>query len=303
MILALKPCLWEKLKTRITAPHFSHTKKVGLLHYDGSIPSVLNTDVKVLGKKHMYDGLVIKTKDQMNNLNLVQLFPERCTSCMGTDIRSRRSEGVKICRCGNIMTDASDADSSFQQSYGQAHSHHVGVKKDRPRKNSNNTYKRCNHFKYWLARLQGKERSKVTNIEIHQIKTQMIRMHLSCESLRLDQLKYLLKKLKMQRYYNNVHSIYYIITGKRFMYLKPYHEQKLMDLFLLIQEAFNSKCGKRVNMLSYLYLIKKFSEILGWTRIAKSLPLLKSQQKIKQQDEIWKKICSFTGLPFKRSIA
>ena len=48
---------------------------------------------------------------------------------------------------------------------------------------------------------------------------------------------------------------------------------------------------KRVNFLNYYYVLHKIFEIKNNTEFMKYCPLLKSTDKLIQQDMIWKQIC------------
>ena len=62
-------------------------------------------------------------------------------------------------------------------------------------------------------------------------------------------------------------------------------------MFMQIQDPFEKhKPPKRKNFLSYSYVLHKFFQILGLHEFAKYFPLLKSADKLRQQDEIFKKI-------------
>jgi hypothetical protein len=57
-----------------------------------------------------------------------------------------------------------------------------------------------------------------------------------------------------------------------------------------MQDPFNKFKGTRKNMLSYGYLLNKYFLILDLPEFAKYIKLLKSPEKLRQQDEIFKKI-------------
>ena len=68
-------------------------------------------------------------------------------------------------------------------------------------------------------------------------------------------------------------------------------EAKLRLMFSEIQEPFERNCPqKRKNFLSYSYVLYKFCELLGEDEYLPCFPLLKSKEKLKQQDSIWKGI-------------
>lgn len=64
-------------------------------------------------------------------------------------------------------------------------------------------------------------------------------------------------------------------------------------MFRDVQEPFNIHCPEsRKNFLSYSYVLYKFCELLGEDDFLPCFPLLKSKEKLYQQDVIWKKICN-----------
>jgi hypothetical protein len=65
----------------------------------------------------------------------------------------------------------------------------------------------------------------------------------------------------------------------------------LRQMFLQIQEPFEKHKPKdRKNFLSYSYVLHKFFQILSLPEYTKYFTLLKSPDKLRQQDEIFRKI-------------
>jgi hypothetical protein len=63
-------------------------------------------------------------------------------------------------------------------------------------------------------------------------------------------------------------------------------------MFAEIQEPFQrNKPPERKNFLSYSFTLYKFCELLGEDSMLVYFPLLKSNEKLYKQDQIWKKIC------------
>jgi hypothetical protein len=63
-------------------------------------------------------------------------------------------------------------------------------------------------------------------------------------------------------------------------------------MFKEIQEPFEKHCpANRSNFLSYSYVLYKFCELLEEDEYLPYFPLLKSKEKLRQQDMIWKNIC------------
>ena len=63
-------------------------------------------------------------------------------------------------------------------------------------------------------------------------------------------------------------------------------------MFKEIQTQCLNNCPEdRKNFLSYSYVLHKFCELLELDELLVYFPLLKSREKLQQQDFIWKKIC------------
>ena len=70
-------------------------------------------------------------------------------------------------------------------------------------------------------------------------------------------------------------------------------EERLRIMFKDIQKPFDDNCPtERKNFLSYSYVLYKFCELLSEDKYLKYFPLLKSKEKLYQQDLIWNKICN-----------
>ena len=70
-------------------------------------------------------------------------------------------------------------------------------------------------------------------------------------------------------------------------------ENKLRNMFKEIQEPFIETCPKDIkNFLSYSYVLHKMCQLLSLDEFLTCFPLLKSREKLKEQDIIWEKICN-----------
>ena len=84
-----------------------------------------------------------------------------------------------------------------------------------------------------------------------------------------------------------------MINGKKAPILTRQYEEQLRNMFKEIQTPFMQHCPEnRKNFLSYSYVLHKFCELLELDHLLIYFPLLKSREKLQQQDKIWSKICS-----------
>ena len=122
-------------------------------------------------------------------------------------------------------------------------------------------------------------------------------------TLDYNKIRNILKKNKINKYYEHIPYILNRITGKSSPQLTPELEDKLREMFRQIQGPFLKHSPKnRKNFLSYSYVLHKFLEILGEDKYIMYFPLLKSRQKLHQQEQIWEKICEDLNWQFIKSI-
>ena len=154
-------------------------------------------------------------------------------------------------------------------------------------------YKRINHFNEWLAQFQAKETTDIPmNVYTDVLKELQKNKHIDISNITNKQIREILKKLKHNKFYEHIPNIINIITGNKAPSLLPQHEELLRNMFKEIQTPFMKHCPEeRKNFLSYSYVLHKFCELLELDELLKYFPLLKSREKLQQQDRIWKKIC------------
>ena len=154
-------------------------------------------------------------------------------------------------------------------------------------------YQRKNHFREWLNQLQGKEVTvipdTVINLVLLEIKKERIT---NSDDITSERIKKYLKKLKLNKYYEHIPNLISKITNKPPLTITKDFEEVLLKLFDKIQEPFKKHCPKdRKNFLSYSYTLHKFSQLLGKDEYLIYFPLLKSREKLFEQEKIWRGIC------------
>jgi len=162
-----------------------------------------------------------------------------------------------------------------------------------PKESNYFAYKRINHFNEWLAQFQAKETSDIPE-EVYLSVQQELKKNifLDWSHIKYETIRAILKKLKYNKFYEQIPHIVNVLTGKDGPILDRQLEETLRSLFKEIQLPFIRNCpAKRKNFLSYSYVLHKFCQLLDHDELLVYFPLLKSREKLQQQDVTWKKIC------------
>jgi len=165
--------------------------------------------------------------------------------------------------------------------------------KEPPREASYFAYKRINHFNEWLAQFQAKETTEIPECVYKAIYNEIKKnITINISEITYKQVREILKKLHLNKYYEHIPHIINFMNGRKAPILKRYEEEKLRGLFKEIQLPFANNCpDDRKNFLSYSYVLHKFCQLLEYDQLLGFFPLLKSREKLQQQDKIWKLIC------------
>tara|TARA_R110001632_G_scaffold45265_1_gene115042 strand:- start:6183 stop:7004 length:822 start_codon:yes stop_codon:yes gene_type:complete len=158
----------------------------------------------------------------------------------------------------------------------------------------NYSYKRENHFNEWLSQFQAQEMTNIPTEVIDQLRSELKKMKIkNLEDITHAKIRGLLKKLRLNKYYEHVPYITNILNGIKPPNMPQELEEYLRIMFKDIQRPFDDNCPTvRKNFLSYSYVLYKFCELLSEDVYLQYFPLLKSKEKLYQQDVIWNKICN-----------
>lgn len=164
-------------------------------------------------------------------------------------------------------------------------------------------YKQSNHFRDHLKRIQGKESTDIPQSVMDAILAELNKRGDDRSNVTPEDIRLILKHLDKSKLYNHTIRIWSLATGKRPPNMTSHQEQQLLHMFEMIQTPWSkTRPENRSNMLSYTYLLNKMCNLLGYTDIAQSFKLLKSRDKLVQQDMFWKKICDELDFDYERSI-
>lgn len=153
-------------------------------------------------------------------------------------------------------------------------------------------YKRMNHFSEKLSQIQGKERTQLDPNLLQGIRDEIDKMNIPKEDVNPKVVKMILKKLDKSKFYEHCNLITHKINGYRLPHFTFEQEEKLKDMFNLVQKPFekHSPPGRK-NFLNYAYIFRKMLELLSLDEMLPFFSELKSRDKLYSQDEHWRKIC------------
>lgn len=154
-------------------------------------------------------------------------------------------------------------------------------------------YKRINHFNEWLSQFQAKESTDIPDEIYYKVRVELKKQRFrNIAMLTIPKMKKTLKKLDLVDYYEHIPYIISKLTKRRPPTISRDTEDKLRQMFKLIESVFVKTCPKtRTNFLSYSFVLHKMCQLLELDEFLKCFPLLKSDDKLRQQDIMWKEIC------------
>lgn len=200
------------------------------------------------------------------------------------------SEGSAVCiKCGNTEFIIVEPERySNRESNNEKNSH---------------TYQRVNHFKERLSQFQ--EPCNIPNSVYRSIVNELLSQgykdmnYLHKPYMQTNLVRKILKKLKLNIYYKHCAHIICTLAQTQIPKISQELRSILIQMFELIQEPFEKyKPKNRINFLSYSYVFFKFLELLSLDELKQSFTLLKSEKKLREQDEVWRKICNELNWPY-----
>lgn len=235
----------------------------------------INNTKQKLYKKYMSiveDNYIPEDSDEDINYD--------CCNYCHYEMKLNQNTGILICdNCGIEEQIIIDSD---KPSY-----------KDPPKEITSFCYKRINHLNEFLAQFQAKETTDIPEEIYNEILLEIKKERITnMVDLTPDKLRILLKKIKRNDYYEHVPYIINQLNGIPPPVISSNIEEVIRNMFKEIQLPFEKYRPKgRKNFLSYNYVMYKFFELLELDEYISCFQLLKSRNKLHQQDIIWKNIC------------
>lgn len=243
-------------------------------------------DLVVVNKKNNKAQLLkdyVKINDPFNLTYVPETKPkidETCPECNSYDL-IHDIEGIICSECGLLI----DRNSDLQKAPGYKELQDIDVQPQF-------SYKRINHFREWLNQIQGLENTDIPEQVLIDLRAEVEKNKMSIKKLNKSKTREFLKKLGHNKYYEHIPFIINSLNGIEPVKMSQRIEEEMNTMFEEIQIPFEKhKPPTRKNFLSYAYTLHKFCQLRGYDEFLPSFPLLKSRDKLLEQDKIWKKIC------------
>ena len=235
-----------------------------------------------LQRKDIFNDYLIDV-EKLNNIDRpIEKKREVCPTCPESNVFHFTDTSDLVCdNCGAILATLISEELTYRE------------EQETSEKIVNYSYKRENHFNEWLSQFQAQETTTIPPEVIEQLRNELKKIKVKVlDEITHARVRTLLKKLKLNKFYEHVPYITNIISGVKPPSMPQELEERLRIMFKDIQKPLDDNCPpERKNFLSYSYVLYKFCELLSEDKYLKYFPLLKSKEKLYQQDVIWKKIC------------
>lgn len=199
-----------------------------------------------------------------------------CTNC---NVEKYQGDGCYVCKeCGeteHILIE-----------------HEATAAKDSGEKQQKYPYKKVNHLKEKLNQFQSKESSDVPDEVCKIVIRDLKKKRIDPKKCVPPDVMSILKKHRFTGSYEHLQQIYCKISGANPISLSRETEEKIIHMFQSMQDSFHKHCPEtRSNFLNYSYVLNKLFRILKMEAHSKFFSLLKSKDKLRDQDIIWSKVC------------
>lgn len=216
-----------------------------------------------------------------------------CATCAGELVLDHRTGSTTCIMCG--VSRAGGLGVGVQQTYsdGQASSRTAAP------------YERIAHFKEFIARLEGTERTEIPEVVVNTLLTQCM-MHRIDPIREPERVTYTFVRSALQRtgfcqFFENSTQLISLLTKRQPRRFTDEEKAQLTRIFREIQAPFEKHKGKRKNFLSYSFTLYKLCELLGLREFLPYLPLLKAPANLLAADALWEKICHELDYEFVRT--
>jgi len=254
---------------------------------------IIKNNYELLTKKQLYTKYMEKINPNYCEDSTLYYNSDICEYC-NTEMLLNANNGIMICSsCGIQEPVILDSE---KPSY-----------KEPPKEMTSFCYKRINHLNEFLAQFQAKETTEIPDDIYNEILVEIKKERVkNMAKITPEKMRIILRKIKRNDYYEHIPYIINQLNGLPPPIISSEVEEIIRNMFREIQEPFETLREKlfptRKNFLSYNYVMYKFFELLELDEYLTCFQLLKSRNKLYQQDIIWKHICAHLKWQFISSI-
>lgn len=208
-----------------------------------------------------------------------------CTSC-GAQVDDDERAGMSICpRCGvTNELPATGITMAHRECFTSS---------------SASVYDPLNHLMDTLHSVQGLRTALPPPGLFAALNEAVRRRKIPPERLTPESVRRLMKAEGLSRRYNFAAEYCRHCGGHGVPTLGKELEDEIKHMFLSMMSAYEESLPtRRANLLSYPYKIRKMLEILDRPDLAKHFKLLKTRDKIWENDRVWRRTCERMGWPF-----
>lgn len=211
-----------------------------------------------------------------------------CTKC-GEPMTAKPQEGIFVCEADGTVNAVENIDSSTtSRRYGECVDMITNI-------NHRGGYRKANHLAECLHQRMGRESTHIPQEVIDAFMCER-KKHpwMETDDIGWHHMRRWLKKHALSKWYEHIPRIYQIATGRPTPSLDQAQMAKVRAMFQMLEAPFQTMppdIKGRSNFLSYEYTLFKICELCGYDDMLAQFKLLKSAEKLKNHDAMWKYFC------------
>lgn len=281
--------------SRYIFEYFENKKNIDTSEENSNKPITSKNQILFNIFKIQHEPQHVEPTDEMKTQNLVQKYLSNIDeSFIDMKLYLKNMDICAVCKIGEMMP--LDDEGILICNSCSAHipfliENEKNSYKEPPKEVCFYSYKKITHFKEIVAQFQGKETTQIPDEHIELIEAQIKKERLQLSDLSYKNMKEILKKLDLNKYYEHIAFIKNKLGIPPPVFSQEL-EETLFNLFMEILAPYSQVCpDDRVNFLNYHFVLFKLLELLDETRYLADIPMLKDPDKIIEQDIIWSRIC------------
>jgi hypothetical protein len=252
---------------------------------------------KVINEKGTLKEQYLSLTDSKYMCEKVKLSPIKICDICNIEKTLIHSEGIYVCQdCGQF-------EYVIIESEVPSHKDSLTEKPKYP-------YKTINHLIERLNQFQAKQTTVIPPEIYKLIEVEMKKLVITTDEITPIIIKKILKKYRLNLFYEHNYLMFSHVTNTPPPSLTRDEEDEIKKMFRKTEKPFKKyKPGDRANYLNYSYVLHKLFLIMGsmtenqatrerMKNNARYFSLLKSRDKLRTQDLIWKNICKDLDWPY-----